>query len=171
MGLFDRFKSDKGETMTPHLAFAASLIYCMGADGEIDNEEVGHLLSVIGGASEKGRIGVGGNNRLLLDQAVRIAQTKPLDAFLAEVTPILTDSQRMCILLNLIDSAMSDGDAEEEEQVMFGHFQKAFGVSDERIAPFFEALTVKNDRTVFLNPDHPHNKPDYVVELHGLKKG
>jgi uncharacterized tellurite resistance protein B-like protein len=171
MGLFDRFKSDRGETMTPHLAFAASLIYCMSADGEIDNEEVGHLLAVIGGASERGRIGVGGNNQALLDRAVRIAQTKPLDAFLAEVTPILSDGQRMCILLNLIDSAMSDGEAEQEEQVLFGKFQNAFGVSDERIAPFFEALSLKNDRTIFVNPDHPHNKADYVVEIGSLKKG
>ena len=37
MGLFDMFRSDSGETMTPHLAFAISLIYCMGADGEMDN--------------------------------------------------------------------------------------------------------------------------------------
>src|SRR4028119_1361734 len=68
MGLFDRFKADQGQQMTPHLAFATSLIYCMGADGEMDNEEIGHLLSVLGGATERGQIGVGANNRALLDQ-------------------------------------------------------------------------------------------------------
>jgi len=170
MGLFDRFKSDQGQQMTPHLAFATSLIYCMGADGEMDNEEIGHLLSVIGGATERGQIGVGANNRALLDQAVRIARTKPVDQFLAEVTPMLTDAQRMCILLNLVDSAMSDGQAEGEEQDLVAKFQRAFGISDERFVPFFEALHVKNDRTVFLNPGHPHNQNGYVVEIKGLER-
>ena len=49
MGLFDMFKGDKGEEMTPHFAFATSLLYMMGADGEMDQEEIGQLLAVIGG--------------------------------------------------------------------------------------------------------------------------
>jgi uncharacterized tellurite resistance protein B-like protein len=170
MGLFDRFKADQGQQMTPHLAFATSLIYCMGADGEMDNEEIGHLLSVLGGATERGQIGVGANNRALLDQAVRIARTKPLDQFLAEVTPILTDAQRMCILLNLVDSAMADGEAEGQEQDLVATFQRAFGIADERFVPFFEALHAKNDRSVFLDPQHPHNRDGYVVKISGLEQ-
>ena len=41
MGLFDMFKGDKTRTengMEPHFAFATSLLYMMGADGEYDNE-------------------------------------------------------------------------------------------------------------------------------------
>jgi len=170
MGSFDRFKADQGQHMTPHLAFATSLIYCMGADGEMDNEEIGHLLSVIGGASERGRIGGGANNGALLDQAVRIARTKPVDQFLAEVTPMLTDAQRMCILLNLVDSAMSDGEAEGEEQDLVAKFQRAFGIPDERFVPFFEALHAKNDRSVFIDPSHPHNRDGYVVQITGLER-
>lgn len=166
MGLFDRFKSDQGQTMTPHLAFATCLIYVMGADGEMDNEEVGHLLSVLGGAKDKsGGIGVGANNRALLDQALRIARTKPIDHFLADVTPMLSDAQRMCILLNLIDSAMSDGEAEPEEQALIGRIQHAFGITDQRFAPFFEVLMAKNDRTIFVDASHPHNAADFRVEL------
>lgn len=168
MGLFDRFKSDQGQTMTPHLAFATALIYVMGADGEMDNEEIGHLLSVLGGAKEGNSIGVGANNRALLDQAVRIARTKPLDQFLKEATPLLTDAQKMCILLNLVDSAMSDGEAEREEQQLIARIQEAFGISDERFSPFFDALMAKNDRSIFVNENHPHNKPGYVVELTGV---
>jgi uncharacterized tellurite resistance protein B-like protein len=169
MGLFDRFKADQGQQMTPHLAFATSLIYCMGADGEMDNEEVGHLLSVIGGATERGQIGVGANNRALLDQAIRITRTKPVEQFLEEVAPVLTDAQRMCILLNLVDSAMSDGEAEGEEQDLVAKFQRAFDIPDERFVPFFEALHLKNDRSVFLNPQHPHNREGYVIEIKGLE--
>ena len=63
MGLFDMFKGDSGEQMTPHLAFATALIYMMCADGEMDNEEIGHLLSVIGGQDQGGVIGVGAQNQ------------------------------------------------------------------------------------------------------------
>ena len=71
MGLFDMFKSDSGEKMTPHLAFATSLLYMMSADGEMDNEEVGHLLSVLGGQDDgRGTIGVGAQNQALLDSAL-----------------------------------------------------------------------------------------------------
>lgn len=165
MGLFDMFKSDEGRAMTPHLAFATSLVYVMGADSEMDPEEVGHLLSVLGGTSQGGSIGVGANNRALLDQAMRIVRTKPVEQFLAEATPILTDAQRLCILSNLVDSALADGQPEPEEQELIAKFQHAFGVSDERLRPFFEVIVFKNDRSVFLDQDHPHNRPGVQVSL------
>lgn len=165
MGLFDRFRSDQGQKMSPHLAFATFLIYVMAADGEMDSEEVGHLLSVLGGAKEGNSIGVGANNRALLDQAVRIARTRPIDQFLAEAVPLLSDAQRVSILLNLVDSAMSDGEAEREEQELIGRIQHAFGITDERFAPFFDVLMAKNDRSIFVDESHPHNRPDYRVEL------
>ena len=165
MGLFDMFKSDEGRAMTPHLAFATSLVYVMGADGEMDPEGVGHLLSVLGGASQGGGIGVGANNRALLDQAIRIARTKPLHAFLEEATPVLTDAQRMCILTNLVDSALADGQPEREEQEMIAAVQRAFGISDERFRPYFEVIAFKNDRSVFVDQSHPYNRPGFQVSL------
>lgn len=165
MGLFDMFKSDEGREMTPHLAFATSLVYVMGADSEMDPEEIGHLLAVLGGSSQGGSIGVGANNRALLDQAMRIVRTKPVDQFLEEATPILTDAQRLCILANLVDSALADGQPEREEQELIGTFQRAFGISDERFRPFFEVIVFKNDRAVFLDQSHPYNRPGFQVSL------
>lgn len=164
MGLFDMFKGDS-EEMTPHFAFAASLLYMMGADGEFDNEEIGHLLSVLGGAKEGGSIGVGANNKALLDRAVKYTRKNTIDAFLAESAPVLTDAQKMCLLVNLIDSSLSDGQAEAEEQVMFGKVMQAFGITEERFKPFFEVIVLKNDRSVFTNQAHPKNAADYQVKL------
>ncbi len=169
MGLFDMFRSDAGEKMTPHLAFAVSLLYCMGADGEMDTEEIGHLLSVLGGENKGGSIGVGANNRALLDKAVQYVRRNQPDAFLAEVTPILSDAQKMCILCNMVDSALSDGQAEREEQELIGRFQQAFGISDDRFRPFFEVIVLKNDRSVFTNTNHPSNQPGFQVSLTGLR--
>lgn len=165
MGLFDMSKSDEGREMTPHLAFATSLVYVMGADGEMDPEEIGQLLAVLGGSSQNGTIGVGANNRALLDQAIRIVRTKPVEQFLEESAPLLTDAQRLCILTNLVDSALADGQPEHEEQELIAKFQRAFEISDERFRPFFEVIVFKNDRSVFIDHNHPHNRPGFQVAL------
>ncbi|WP_433773512.1 TerB family tellurite resistance protein [Bacillus wiedmannii] len=167
MGLFDMFKGDKTRTengMEPHFAFATSLLYMMGADGEYDNEELGQLLSVLGGKNKGGTIYVGGNNDDLLEKAIKYIRKNSLDTFLKEAAPALTDAQKMCILVNLIDSSLSDGEAEREEQVMFGKFLQAFDISEERFKPFFEVIVLKNDRSVFTNQNHPKNKL-HKVEL------
>ncbi|WP_119157140.1 TerB family tellurite resistance protein [Caldimonas tepidiphila] len=166
MGLFDMFKSDAGEQMTPHLAFATSLLYMMSADGEIDNEEIGHLLSVLGGQDQGGGvIGVGAQNQKLLDSAVKYRRKHSLDEFLREAAPLLSDAQKMCILLNLIDSSLADGQPEPQEQELFGKFMAAFQVTEERFRPFFEVMLLKNDRSVFTSQSHPKNQPGYQVKL------
>lgn len=165
MGLFSNFSGDTGEKLTPHLAFAVSLIYMMGADGAIDNEEVGHLLSVLGGEMQGGSIGVGAQNRDLIDRAIRIARTTPLDTFLAEAAPILSDAQKICILINLADSSFTDGAPESEEEILFGRFLAAFGIAEERFRPFFQVIAIKNDRRVFTDPGHPSNAPGHIVTI------
>jgi uncharacterized tellurite resistance protein B-like protein len=165
MGLFDMFKGDTGEEMTPHLAFAISLVYMMSADGVIANEEVGQLLAVLGGEESKGAIGVGANNRQLLDRAVKYARSKSPDQFFNEVVPLLSDVQKMCILMNILDSSLADGEAAPEEQKLFNHFLQAFAISDQRFKPFFEVIALKNDRSVFTNDGHPKNQPGYEVKL------
>lgn len=166
MGLFDMFKSDSGDKMTPHLAFATSLMYMMSADGEIDNEEVGHLLSVLGGQDQgNGVVGVGAQSQALLDSAVRYRRKNSVETFLQEATPLLSDAQKMCILINLIDSSLADGQPEQQEQELFGKFLRAFNVTEERFRPFFEVIMLKNDRSVFTNQSHPKNQPGYQVKL------
>jgi uncharacterized tellurite resistance protein B-like protein len=164
MGLFNMFKGDS-ETMTPHLAFAISLIYMMSADGVIENEEVGQLLSVLGGEESGGVIGVGAQNRQLLDRAIKYTRSHSVDQFLTEAAPLLSDAQKMCILTNIIDSSLADGQAAPEEQQLFNKFLQAFGVSEDRFKPFFEVIVLKNDRTVFTNANHPKNQEDYKVKL------
>jgi hypothetical protein len=166
MGLFDMFKGDSGEKMTPHLAFATALLYMMASDGEMDNEEVGHLLSVIGGQDDgKGGIGVGAQNQQLLNNAMKYMRKNSLSHFLSEAAPVLSDAQKMCILVNLIDSSLTDGTPEPEEQALFAQFMQAFGISEERFKPFFEVIALKQDRSIFSNQSHPKNQLDYKVNL------
>jgi uncharacterized tellurite resistance protein B-like protein len=164
MGLFDMFSGDS-EEMTPHFAFATSLIYMISADGKIKNEEVGQLLAVLGGEESGGAIGVGANNRKLLERAIKYRQKNDVEKFLSEAVPILTDAQKMCILTNILDSLLSDGHAAPEERQLFGELLEAFEISEERFKPYFDVLTLKNDRSVFTKENHPSNKAGYTVKL------
>ena len=85
--------------------------------------------------------------------------------FLQEAAPLLSDAQKMCILVNLIDSSLVDGQPEPEEQALFGKFLQAFGVSEARFRPFFEVIVLKNDRSVFTNQNHPKNDASYQVKI------
>ncbi len=138
MGLFDMFKGNAPLELNPRRALVVSLIYCMGSDGEIDPEEVGHLVSVLGRNA----------TREELDRCFKFARSTPPDSFLAEVAPKLNEQQRLCILLNMIDSAMADGEAEQGERDLIIRFQQAFGFDDAKLQPYFQALVVKNSRTV-----------------------
>lgn len=168
MGLFDMFKGDNTRNengMNPHFAFATSLLYMMGSDGEYDNEEIGQLLAVLGGKKKGGTVYIGGNNDDLMEKAIKYVQRHSVDQFLTEAAPVLSDAQKLCILTNLVDSSLSDGTAERQEQQLFDKFLKAFGVSEERFKPFFEVIVLKNDRSVFLDKNHPNNRSGYQVTL------
>ena len=110
-------------------------------------------------------MGVGAQNQALLDNAVKYRRKNSIDVFLKEATPLLSDAQKMCMLVNLIDSSLVDGTPEPEEQQLFGKFLQAFGISEERFRPFFEVIVLKNDRSVFTNQNHPKNESTYQVKI------
>jgi len=138
MGLFDMFKGAAALDITPRRALVVSLIYCMGSDGEMDPEEVAHLVSVLGR----------GATRDELERCLKYARGMPPETFLADATPKLSEAQRLCILLNMIDSAMADGEAEQGERDLIARFQQAFGFDDAKLEPHFRTLLAKNDRSI-----------------------
>jgi uncharacterized tellurite resistance protein B-like protein len=139
----------EAEGMTPRLAFAVSLIYCVAVDREVDAREVGRLVSAFGGKVAPDLIEAGASYRTLFFRAVEYVQAHEPDDFLAEATPLLTSDQRLCILLNMADSVMADSKAEPDERKLFATFQRAFGIPDERLRPLFEAILLKNELQIF----------------------
>jgi uncharacterized tellurite resistance protein B-like protein len=137
--MFGMFKNQAPAIeLNPRNALVVSLVYCMSSDGEMDSEEVAHLVSVLGpNATRQG-----------LDACVKYARATPVEQFLGEVAPRLSAPQKLCVLLNMIDSVMADGEAEAQEQALFGKFSQAFGVSEAELEPHFRTLVAKNDRAV-----------------------
>jgi hypothetical protein len=123
-------------------------------DRDVDAEEVGRLVSAFGGKVDHDTIKVGASHSDVFHCAVEYVRTHKADDFLADTVPILTETQRLSILLNMVDSVLVDGRAEPEERDLFAMFQRAFGISDERFRPLFEVILLKNDRGIFTDPDH-----------------
>lgn len=136
MGLFDVFKTEPPK-LTPRLALAVGLLFMMAADGEIEPEEIGQLQSVVGGDQE------------LIHTAVKFMRSIRYDKFLVEANALLNPQQKLCVLINMADSLLSDGSAAAAEQQTFILALNAFGMTEESFKPYFETIALKNNRAIF----------------------
>ena len=137
--MFGMFKTQSPAfDLTPRNSLAAALLYTMASDGEMDQEEVGHLISVMGSRA----------TRQDVDAALRYVRSTPPAEFAQAAAQRLRPDQRLCIILNMIDSAMSDGQAEAQEQELIMNMVRAFGVSEAELEHHFRPLVAKNDRAV-----------------------
>jgi uncharacterized tellurite resistance protein B-like protein len=136
MGLFDMFKTEAPQ-LTPKLALAAGLLYTMASDGQIEQEEIGQLQSVIG------------RDEQLIKTAVNYMRAVPYEQFLTAANALLNPQQKLCVLINMADSLLSDGRAEPAEQAAFNKALTGFGMTEDGFKTYFETLAVKNNRSIF----------------------
>jgi len=155
MGLFDSFKN-KSDTLNQKQAFIASLIYMIAADGVVEDEEMMQLEGAIAQFPDRDEV---------FNSAIKYVKRTPVNQFLSEANGLLSDTQKMTILVNLADSLTSDGDADPSEQRLFEQFLQAWNISEERFRPFFEVIAMKNDRTVFINQNDSRNTSGHRVSL------
>ena len=158
LSVLDRLK-DQGELapkisfehleLTPPLVLAASLLYMMAADGDIDEAESSQLQSVLG------------DNKELLSCAISYVQSVPLEQFLKEAPEGLSAPEKLCILTNVCDSLLSDGSAADAELELFARFRTGFQISEDAFAPYYQAIALKNDKSVlgdYVALDNTHTK-------------
>jgi len=136
MGLFDVFKSEPMK-LTPRLALAVGLIYMMAADGQIEEEEIGQIQSVVG------------NDVNLIQSAIKYVRSVKIDQFLVDAPALVNETQKLCLLINVCDLLLSDGRVEPAEQQLFYTMLNAFGVSQDSFKPYFDIILTKNNRSVF----------------------
>jgi uncharacterized tellurite resistance protein B-like protein len=136
MGLFDAFKSAP-PALTPRLALAVGLLFMMAADGQVEEEEVGQLRSVVGGDKE------------LIQTAVKYLRSVKYEQYLVDSAALLNEDQKLCLLINMADSLLSDGRAELSEQQTFSKALAQFGLSEDAFKPHFATIALKNNRAIF----------------------
>ena len=122
--------------LTPRLALATALLFMVTADGKIQPEEIGQMVVSLN------------NDEQLFDDAIAYASATTFNDFLSQTSSMLSHDQKICVLLNLCDSLMSDGDVAVEEESLFSVFLNAWEVSDSEIKPYMQMIAKKNDHSV-----------------------
>jgi uncharacterized tellurite resistance protein B-like protein len=109
----------------------------MASDGEIESEEIGQLQSVVGGDQD------------LINSAIKYLRNTEYEKFLTDAATLLNDSQKLCLLINMADSLLSDGRANLSEQQAFSKALNQFGMTEDGFRGYFETIAIKNNRMVF----------------------
>jgi uncharacterized tellurite resistance protein B-like protein len=143
--ILNQFKGDKDLStqihfehmdLTPSLVLAAALMYMMTADGVIKDSESSQLQSVLGGNDE------------LLACAASYVQSVPLDTFLKEAADSLSSLDKLCILTNVCDSFLADGQADDSELILFSRICEAFGFDEAAFDSHLKTIQIKNNKSV-----------------------
>jgi len=135
MGIFGSREKPRPE-LTPKLCLAIGMVYITAADGYLSEVERYDLRKVL-------------PDEEVLQRALEYCSHTPTTDFLEQCARLLDAEQKLCLLLNMADAGMADGDFAEEERQVLTEFQKAFGIADEAVAPHLASLTVKNARQIF----------------------
>jgi len=123
--------------LSPPLVLTACLLYIMAADGKIQEQESSQLQQVIGG------------NDGLLAHALAYVKTFPVEKFLEDAPSVLSQQDKLCIMANLYDSMLADGNADKKEHEIFNTFREAFDLKKSDISLIVEVVTLKNNKDIF----------------------
>ena len=85
--------------------------------------------------------------------------------FLNESDKILTDTQKLMIVTNLLDISMIDGVDDKDEEDMITSFVNVWGVDVNTLMQIHQVLTLKNDKKIFLDNDYVKNNPDFKFSI------
>ncbi|MDD1688897.1 MAG: tellurite resistance TerB family protein [Methanoregula sp.] len=136
MGIFDKL-TGKPATLTPKSALVLSAITVIAADGAIDEAELNDLAKIVRG------------DRNAVDTAVQVMKANPFPGVMDLVANVLDEKQKLATLAILCDIAMSDGVLAGEEKKILEMYMDKFGVTEAKLAPIIEAISIKNNVTIF----------------------
>ena len=123
--------------LSPPLVLTACLLYIMASDGKIQEQESSQLQQVIGG------------NDGLLAHALAYVKAFPVEKFLEDAPSVLSQKDKLCIMANLYDSMLADGNADKKEHEIFNNFREAFDLKKSDISLIVEVVTLKNNKDIF----------------------
>jgi len=136
MGIFDKL-TGKPATLTPKSALVLSAITVIAADGAIDEAELNDLAKIVRGDKKS------------IDTAMQVMKENPFPGVIDLVVKVLDEKQKLATLAILCDIAMSDGVLAGEEKKILQMYMDKFGVSEANLAPIIDALSIKNNFSIF----------------------
>lgn len=129
--------------LTPATAFVVALGHLASATSVYADAETGALASFM---PHPGR-GLK-PDRDILARAERYLREVDVADFLSEARSRLNPTQLRCLLLNLLDTILASGQRPEDHP-RFRLLLEGLGATAEQLQPYRQALTLKNDLTIF----------------------
>jgi uncharacterized tellurite resistance protein B-like protein len=136
MGIFDKL-TGKPATLTPKSALVVSAITVIAADGAIDEAELNDLAKIVRGDKKS------------IDNAMQVMKENPFPGVVDLVAKALDEKQKLAALAILCDIAMSDGILAGEEKKILQMYMDKFGVPEAKLAPIIDAISIKNNFSIF----------------------
>jgi len=136
MGIFDKL-TGKPATLTPKSALVLSAITVIAADGAVDEAELSDLSKIVRG------------DRKSIDTAMQVMKENPFPGVIDLVVKALDEKQKLATLAILCEIAMSDGVLAGEEKKILQMYMDKFGISEAKLAPIIEAISIKNNFSIF----------------------
>jgi uncharacterized tellurite resistance protein B-like protein len=136
MGIFDKL-TGKPATLTSKSALVVSAITVIAADGAIDEAELNDLAKIVRG------------DRKSIDTAMQVMKENPFPGVIDLVAKALDEKQKLATLAILCDIAMSDGVLAGEEKKILQMYMDKFGVAEAKLAPIIDAISIKNNFSIF----------------------
>ena len=128
--------------LSPKLILAIALQYVASADGNIDEDETTHLISIMHSDSKI---------IMQADKYIRYAirDNITFDDFLDEGNKKLSYTQKECIILNMIDMMLVNNVVDVYEEKLIKHVVKKFDIDMQKYQVYKELMIKKNDVSVF----------------------
>lgn len=123
--------------LNARIAYAASMIYMINADGRIEPEEIKRLIILFK------------DDRKLLEMATRYVNHRNAEEFLENCKNLLNRDQKLSLLVNIYDAILAEGEAHQNELELFKLYMTTFEFTDEQFAPYFHSIAIKNNKDLF----------------------
>lgn len=124
--------------LTPLIGLSALLHAVVSVNGDDSPCQLKNLELIIG-------------NSALLQQGVVCWQNNGEDRLLQDLIPQLTHEQRLCVMANLLDTAMVDGILESREKQFLEEIRVSFEIDADEFNNIFDTLVIKNNLRILEN--------------------
>ncbi len=89
----------------------------------------------------------------------------PFPDFLIQAGRALSPAQKLSLAMNMADVIMVDGKLNVHEHAMLRRIPEAVGIDTMTWYVVLDILRLTHDTTVFVDPNHPFNGPEFFLRL------
>ena len=129
--------------MTAKKAYATAFVFIIAADKKVGKWEPVKLKAALKGIVDDDEISE------FIKQCIEYANKNSLETFVQESAQVLNGKQRLCLLLNLLDSISSNGKIAVDDEVVFRIISKAYRFGKKELKDYEEMISIKNDKSTF----------------------